>query len=429
MNWWALIRRFPKFIVVAVVLIGSTTLFGIWWFTHSPRKLADDHAAEIQQEQDTARKVAEIEAKMGHLILADNDLYNVDTGELIFQNWLSEGMPLKLSYDAPSKKLVARYKNGFVRYNLDGSENAKLLQRFTMVISDDNKWVVYVKDKDIWRADVDWQAFKLTNEKQVTSIGLFQEPFFAENIALGTDKTLVVRNLMKLLRVDLETGDVHPAVLPRANLARQRSPDSKSIVGIQNGKLYCYDVDSDSAKTTPAARLEMNDLQWLGNDRAACVLNEKVVATYDLASNALTEICQLPILCTKIGEPSPDGRYIFCANNRQGVLVDLQGKTATPVTGGAGITWVSNDTFAFSRDVSDSNLRGTWIYDGKEKRIYKNPCITIVPINNDSERSVAYIFPQNIFVLSDGGYQTKLETIVKPCQSILGLSDWKYESY
>ena len=44
------------------------------------------------------------------------------------------------------------------------------------------------------------------------------------------------------------------------------------------------------------------------------------------------------------------------------MLVDVEKKKAIPLTGGgAGVSWVSNDTFAYSREVPDSDLRGMWL--------------------------------------------------------------------
>ena len=50
-------------------------------------------------------------------------------------------------------------------------------------------------------------------------------------------------------------------------------------------------------------------------------------------------------------------------------MVDFEKKTAIPVIGGAGLRWVTADTFAFSREITDSSLRGTWLQTvGEDER-------------------------------------------------------------
>jgi hypothetical protein len=372
MNWrW--LRAFPKFALVVVLIVGSSIAFYAWWFVHSAKKAFNEpHPVPVE---DIGLKLARIEAKWGRLLLVDSDLYDLDSGAVLFQNWLKEGMPQKLSYDATTKKFLAQYERGFVRYDIRGAVEATLLQKNKPAFSDDFKWQVYAKDKDIWRADVDWKEFKLVNERKVTAIQQFDDRYFADNLFVGTEKTLIVRNLNKVLQVNLDTGSVKPMDFSLLEIAKRKSPDSKSVVGLENGKFYCYDVDSDKADMHPVGRGAVNDYQWLGNDCCLAIAAMKTVIIYDRPKNALTELAALPSQCFKIGEPSPDGRFAFCMGRGNGVLVDTLKKTAVPVTGGAGVCWISNDTFAFSRDVPDSDLRGTWLQtvgEG-ERRVSTDP--------------------------------------------------------
>jgi len=52
-------------------------------------------------------------------------------------NWLSEGVPLRLYYDKETKKLIAFYGGGFVRYSLGGKKEATIARQYPMVFSDD----------------------------------------------------------------------------------------------------------------------------------------------------------------------------------------------------------------------------------------------------------------------------------------------------
>lgn len=368
------IRTFPKFVLVFTLIVGSTVAFGVWWFVLRPFSGLNWGGPRVVE--DIRPKLAKLEAKQGRLLLVDNDLYEVDTGTLIFKNWLQKhGMPKRLFQDGQSKKFIAQYDRGFVRYEASGAVETALLHKFSPAFSHNLKWVLFARDKDIWRADVDWKKFKLANERKVTAIEQFNETYFADNIILGTEKTLVVRNSNKLLRVNLETGDVKPVRIKLNDIGDRRSPDSKSVVGVEGGQFYCYDVDSDDLKTIPVGRGAVHDYRWLGNARCVFIAAGRTVMLYDRTQHALSEIAALPSQLSKIGEPSPDGRFVFCAGRGNGVLVDLEQKTATAITGGAGIHWISKDTFAFSREVLDSELRGTWLQTAgeNERRVSPDP--------------------------------------------------------
>lgn len=371
---WQFLRQFPKFVLVIAVIVLSTIAFLIWRATYRARHMLDAFNRPLPVE-DLRPKISEVEGGHEHMLLVDNDLYDLETGKLVFKNWLTKGMPGKLFWERDAKTLLAEYDLGFVRYGLNGKEVSSLRLSHPFGVSDDRKWIVYSKDRDIWRADVNWKELRLENERKLTSLGQFNDQNFAANIMVGTDRTLILRNLNQILRVNLETGDVHPTKLPLLEIGKRRSPDSKSVVGLQNGQFYCYDVDADDAKSIPVGRGAINDYQWLNNERCAAIAGGTKVILYDRKQNALRELLTLPAQCSKIGEPSPDGRFVFCYSWKGGDLVDVEKKTATPIKGGAGIKWVSDETFALSRDVPDTDLRGTWLEKAGEgeKRVSSDP--------------------------------------------------------
>lgn len=361
---WAWLRKAPKVVLVLGIILGSTLLFAIWWFTHSTRRPVASGPAE-----DIGPKIARIESAPEHLLFVDDDLYDLDTGERLFRNWLKDGEPRKLFWEADSKTILAQYEKGFIRYTPDGSERARLVLKYPFGLSNDYKWLLYAQDKDIWRADIDWTNFRLSNARRVTNVERFDNAFFGQNILLGSDHTLIVRAGMQVVRVNLDTGEVHPTRMPMLDIGKRKSPDGKNIVGVQNGQFYCYDLDSDLAKEIPVGRLGINDYQWLGNDKCACIVNGKAVILYDRITNTFSDVVNLPMLCNQIGAPSPDGRFAFCLGRGKGVVVDFEKKTAIPVIGGAGLRWVTADTFAFSREITDSSLRGTWLQTvGEDER-------------------------------------------------------------
>ena len=92
-------------------------------------------------------------------------------------------------------------------------------------VADDFKWAVFSRGGDVYRADIDWPGMKLTNERKVTSIGQFSDQYFPSNLFIGTEKTLIVRNLNKLVNVNLETGAVKPMDMSLEQITRRKSPD------------------------------------------------------------------------------------------------------------------------------------------------------------------------------------------------------------
>jgi hypothetical protein len=425
---WRWVKAFPKFALVFLLLIGSTLAFGFWWYVLRTPKFT----IRTQPVEDRSRKAGLVETKMGRLIVVDNELYDVDSGELIFRDWLKKGMPVKLFWEAESKTLLAHYPLAFVRYGLDGSEKASLFLKHPFAIADDYKWIVFAKDRDVWRADIDWKNLTLKDERKVTSIGQFNDQYFAENIVLGSEKTLVVRNLNQLLRVSLDSGEVHPTKIPMPEIGKRRSPDGRYLVGIQNGQFYCYDVDSDESKAIQVGRGAINDYQWLGNDRCVVIAAMKAVFLYDRAKHTLTEVAALPSPCHKIGEPSPDGRFVFCVGRGVDILVDLKSKTAVPVKGGQGIAWVSNDTFSYSREIVDSTLRGTWLQTvgQEERRVSPEPYlvgnhggfIMLLP----SGGLVVFATKQGLSRMKpDGSEVMEWAKLFKAPGRVLGIQEWK----
>jgi hypothetical protein len=429
------LRRAAKLTIAVALIVGSTLAFGVWWFTRSPKALVVQQISNQHQQEDIGKRVAQAEAAMGRLVMVDNDLFNVETGELIFANWLKHGMPFKIFWEPDSKTVLAQYGEGFIRYGMDGTEKASIVLSHPFAIADDYKWIAFSKDGDIWQADVDWKSFKLTNQRKVTSVDQFDDVNFAGNIVLGSDKTLLVNHLSHILRVDLATGEVHPVKIPMTDIHKRRSPDSKWVVGIQNGQFYCYDLDTDEAKSVQIGRGAVNDYQWLSNDRCVAIAAGKDVILYDRLKHTLTELCPLPFPCNRVGEPSPDGRFAFCKGSRPGapgLLVDTTNQTTTPIAGGNGVSWVSNDTFTFSREVPDSSMRGTWMQSvgGEEKRVAPEPYL----VSNRGESVMRLksagllVFAINQGVMkmkSDGSEAAQTIKAQKPSFQLVEVAEWK----
>jgi hypothetical protein len=428
---WGFLKPLTKYGFIILAMIAGTVAFVSWWYVHRLKQaIWEGRPTPVE---DIRPQLALLESKLGRLLLVDNDLYELDGGKLIFKNWLKEKTPQRLFYDSPAKKFIAQYERGFVRYTLNGAEEATLSQKNKPAFSDDLKWAVYAKEKDIWRADVDWKAFKLVNERKVTSIGQFSDLYLADNIVVGTEKTLLVHNMNKVLHVNLETGAVKPMQVSLDGIRKRKSPDSKGVVGLENGKFYFYEVDTDDAKYFPVGRGAINDYQWLGNGKCVAIAAMKTVIQYDREKRTLTEVVTLPFQCNRIGEPSPDGRFVFCTRGG-GVLVDVVEKTATPVKAGAGVCWVSKDTFAFAREVPDSDLRGTWLQtvgEG-ERRVSPEPYLVTKKgaelMVVKSAGLVVFVTKQGISKMKpDGTEVAVLMKLPHPPSFVQDIEDWKAE--
>lgn len=253
MRWWALAKQFPKYALVAGIIFGSTALFLGWWMFRSHPKTPAERQNDVAVNAAIARQAAKAEARIDYLFLADDDLYDAGTGECLFKNWLHGDHPLHLFYDAKTRKILGQYEQGFARYGFDGRREATLMMANPPAFCPGMKQVVYAKDKNVWAADVDWEGFRFVNEHAVTTMGVFHEQNFAADVALLTSKTLVVQNLDNLLRVNLETGEIHPGRFSLRDIGQRRSPDSKWVVGTDQGQFYCYDVDADARHHQRAA--------------------------------------------------------------------------------------------------------------------------------------------------------------------------------
>lgn len=364
---WRFIKQFPKIALVLGVFVVSTALFGFWWYFKRPQK----HKEAVVTEDKGKTKVAEVAVTIpsmeGNLLVADGDLYQLDSGKLLLKNWFKEAMPEKLFLDAKNGKLIARYDKGLARFTLDGKRDAAIGGRYGLAINDRMDFVTYAKDKDVWKAAIDFREFKLVDEQRVTTTAGFMEQFFADNIILGTEKVLIVRNMNQLLRVNMVTGEVTSTRIPLTGLRNQRSPDGAILVGgateRRGQKFFAYDVEADDVKYFDLDfRMKVTEFAWVNRNTCAYLVAGMALGLYDREKQEIRQLMQLPIQCSEMVGPSPTGRYLFCGSFKGQVLVDLEGKKIEPLgTPAQCYEWIAGDVLLCSRDVPDSNLRGTWV--------------------------------------------------------------------
>ncbi len=364
---WRFIKQFPKIALVLGVFVVSTGLFGFWWYfkrsqTQKENVVKDDSAKQ------KVEAVAEVIPSMeGNLLVADGDLYQLDSGKLLLKNWFKEAMPAKLFLDAESGKLIARYDRGLARFNLAGKREAAIGGRYGLAINDRMDFVTFAKDKDVWKASIDFHEFKLVDEQRVTTTAGFMEQFFADNIILGTEKMLIVRNMNQLLRVNMVTGEVTSTRIALTGLKNQRSPDGAILVGglTERGgqKFFAYEVEKDEVKHFDLDfRMRVTEFAWVNLNTCAYLVAGMALGVYDREKQEIRQLMQLPIQCSEMVGASPTGRYLFCGSFKGQVLVDIEGKKIEPLgTPAQCYEWIADDVLLCARDVPDSNLRGTWL--------------------------------------------------------------------
>lgn len=351
---WSLIKQFPKYAIAVGLLLFSTVFFGLWWMLRSSSTEAIVEVAPLS--------IAELNEKMGGLVLVGNDLYEVVSGQLIAKNWLEGGPPPNIFYNKKTERLFSAAPAGFVQFSLAGKRLATLEVPSTLVVTDDLKTIFYAKAKDIWRAEVDFTDFKLINEHQITRMGTFYDRLFSDNLCMMSKKFLLFRNQNQLLRINIETGDVKPAQVSGVDLVRARSPDGQILLGMEGMNFFIYDLDGDEKKTSPVGLKAVTDYQWLDNNQCVLAVRDKGVALFDRSSSFVGPVQSLPIRSYRLGVASADQQSILCYNHQAGAVINLKTGVSELLPAGAqGIIWPDGESYLYACHIQDSDLRGTWI--------------------------------------------------------------------
>lgn len=364
---WRFIKQFPKIALVVGVFVVSTGLFGFWWYFQRSRTDKKTDVVEDIKKSKVAEIAVAIPSMEGHLLVADGDLYELDSGKLLLKDWFKEALPKKLFLDVQNGKLIAKYDKGLMRFGLDGTRDAAISGNLGLLINDRMDLAVYAKDKDVWKASIDCRDFKLVDEQSVTTTAGFMEQYFVENVLLGTEKVLIVRNMNQLLRVNMVTGEVTSTRIPLTGLKNQRSPDGAILVGgvtePRSQKFFAYDVEKDEVKYFDLDfRMKVTEFAWLNQNTCAYLVAGVALGVYDREKQEIHQLLQLPVQANEMLRPSPTGRYIFCGGFRGISLVDIEGKKIVPLgTVAQNYEWIADDVLLCARDVPDSNLRGTWV--------------------------------------------------------------------
>ena len=385
MMYLRLLKAAPKWALVLGVLVVSTTLFVGWWLlrnAQAPRQPIQPGitvAATPTIQEEVQRKAARLPEQLSWLALVGADLYNIQTGELIFANWIG-GVPQRLFYQKETNRLMAQTERGVLRFALDGSKDGMLGDPAAPpAFTHDGKQAMFVRGGDVWVADVDWKGFRFTNERQVTKLGQFNGAFFSQNVLMGTEKAILVKVQNQLVRVDLLTGAVEPQRIPLNDLTKRRSPNGRYLIGDDGKSIYVYDVEASTAQSFPKGRERVNDWQWVSDNSCGFILGGKTVAVYDRKQGNIRQVAELPFACNRIVAPSPNGNYAICYG--AGGMLIVEFSTGKVIPFGAPVqdlNWIDDETLICCRDVPDTSIRGTWLktVGGEERRLMAEPYIS-----------------------------------------------------
>ena len=440
----SLLRKAPKYVFVFAVIGVSSALFWFWWISR-PKKTAQlppsgpsapsvpnrpppPSASPVDKRAGYAEKVR---GKFDRLLLVDNELYDMSEGKVVISEWLQHGMPRKLMVDPETNTLMALYPNARIRYALEGRETGRLPGPSEMFVSANERWALFIRDKDFWHADLDKASFKLVNEKRVTSLGQFWGSNLKENIMLVGEKRLVFRHQNNPLVITLESGEVKPLQIPTWQLESRRSPNGRYFVGIERGMFMQVDVDSDNVLLENFGNATMDGAQWLGNDRCIYLSSGRALMEFKRGAQDLIKLKEFAKPYKVIGFPSPNQRYLFVANSNYIVLVDLNTKKELPVALGSGHTWVTDDTYVFSRDTLDTTQRGTWLQRAgqAERRVSQEPFMVGQGENADRlpELGIAVAFTKRgmLKIPTDGQGDATPLPMAEPPKSSVRIEQWR----
>lgn len=431
---WRVIKQFPKFLLVFVVLVGSTFWFW-WWWNH--RVTATPQVQQVPTPVE--EKAPDLASRVGRLFVANGDLYDVDTGEVVIKRWLKGDAPLRLWFEPVSGKIIGNQGGSFARYNLNGSREGVINAKSGLVVNEEAKIALFAKERDIWRSEIDWQEFKLVNERRVTSVGQIMESFFIQNILMGSDKTLVLRNMNTNLRVNLDTGEVAPVKPKYGKAVTSRSPDGAMMAGEdwsnRGTNLIVYELDADKMSSLPLKENQrINSFLWLNKERCAFIIGMEKVFVFDHKTASVRQAVKLPTKCTAMIAPSPKAQYLLCAGGNAVVLADLEsGKTEVIQNPGQDYRWIADDTLLFAREIPDSNLRGTWVkrIGEAEIRVENDPFVFerggIAGVSrNEDEGLIVFATKTSLFKMkNDELIAVHLAETARPVTRLQWIERWK----
>ncbi len=425
MNWRQIWAKYPKWMVAFAIFMGSTLLFAMWWLgkKQTESRLANQHE-ETQRAAEDAQAIEEVEIVPGGETVSDGDNLKTLSLENAFLNGeriyhlvdgdlkMVDGIEFDFGGDLDRNAMIVFFEDKFMvsrqfrywSYHKNGRMIGRLQlpggDEFFGYVTDTLKEAIYVKEGDIWRAEIDWAGPTLIDERPVTRVGYFPNRSFSSGLVAATSEALLFRDLQTgMIWVDLRSGEIESGSLP---VDRSTSPDGRLVVGdvpTRPAKLIVFDVDTKSFQEwTLPMRVNSGGVVWLDQGRSLYAIGPEIYR-YDHATSTFEGLFRnddvtrgIDLLGSSYGH-----QYTIIRRSQFGLTAieidsgKVEDLPEFPITG---MEWLSEDAVLLVSDVPDTAYRGSWFYrigSGQEaERILEQP---LYPRSRQSEQYPRHYFP------------------------------------
>jgi hypothetical protein len=254
----------------------------------------------------------------------------------------------------------------------------------------DLRRVIYLRDGDVWRAELDWATREFQNHRQVTRVGILN-PARSGDISLIAwhENILLMRTRFSqerpILRVNLLSGEIEELEPMMVFIDGMFPNPSASLLCASHRELLaCYDVSTGEAfrvslprqiggVPTPVARRPGTreppaSFAWV-DDRTFLVTAPRRETQHllrvDLGRRSAHELIELPG-SGMVVEVLPGGRHAAAwVQNGPAVRIALAdgAADALPDEIGRGGAWLDESKYVHTRERGSISEIGVWLYD------------------------------------------------------------------
>jgi hypothetical protein len=243
--------------------------------------------------------------------------------------------------------------------------------------SPDFKRILYVSNKDFWIAEIDWATNKLRNERQLTSVSLFNS---AELYWDASGKYVVTSG--QGYRVDLDTGNVDQMETKAVKVYPEMlSPDRKTIAindSLSRKEVRFYDIASGQTVIVSMNGEKWGDQEiWLNADQFVVgsakelrVINRNGTVEKMMQVNGIgikNYSSRTVYAHKRDGDPLVSTKCVI--NNERQVINTETGKITDLPEGTADVVWVDDVRALISRAKTNTTTlddRGTWLFNSDD---------------------------------------------------------------
>jgi hypothetical protein len=370
-RWLHLLKTFPKWVVSALIVLVSLIVFIGWWTFRKPAA----RTSASTQPTSASLPVKIPEFRPEDVVLCGNTLVNFHTGEIIARQWLEGGLdsaPPLVRY-LPDEKLVIGGNRGMAKaFSLDGKgkplisfEGKPLL---AAAYDFQKSTVLFVREGNLWRGHVDWQASTIANATRVTDVGYFRDDTFKGDW-YWYDDALFVPVMGKTQIVDLDSGSVTPESVPIGRITRHLSPDGSTVaVSLGAGKLLVVDQAKEERKEF-SIRGGFKEMLWLDSVRLAVSVGSNGVAICNTTTGQVSTTYEAPSFTQQFIAVSPKGESLIVLTRNGPTIFRTTNGKFTPI--GFAIDcgeWISETTLLVSNSSTDTRTRGVWLVDTDDRK-------------------------------------------------------------